>query len=56
MIFDKGVNCITVSFMICSPHEIGFAWLNQEQWGGQDMLHTLEWGEMRTGFWWGNLR
>lgn len=35
--FDSGVNCVMISFIICSPHEGGFGWLNQEQWDGQGM-------------------
>jgi hypothetical protein len=29
--------CITMSFMLCTPHHITFGWWSQKDWDGQDM-------------------
>jgi hypothetical protein len=49
-----GEDCI-MSFMICTPHQISFGLINQEQ-DGQDMWHVWGRGKVCTGFRWGNLK
>jgi hypothetical protein len=42
-------NCITRSFMLCTPHQISFGWSSQEDWDGQNMWHVRGRGEVHTG-------
>jgi hypothetical protein len=30
-------DCITKSFMLCTPHQISFGWSSQEEWDGRSM-------------------
>ena len=45
----------TLGFMICSPYQILLEWPNQEEWDGQAMWQVWETGQMRKGFWSGDL-
>jgi hypothetical protein len=42
-----------MNFITCILHRILLRWLNQGGWGGRDMWHTRERGEVFTGFWLG---
>jgi len=52
----NGEDCITISFVICTAHQISFNRSNQEELDGRGMWHVRETGEVRAEFWWGNLR
>ena len=43
--------CITRSFMICTPHQILFRWSIKENEMDGGMWHGWGTGEVRTGVW-----
>jgi hypothetical protein len=45
----SGEDCITKSFILCTPHQISFGCLSQEDRDGQDMWHVWGRGEVHTG-------
>jgi hypothetical protein len=42
--------------MLYIPHQTLLRWPNQEDWDGKNMYHAWGRREVRTWFWWGNLR
>jgi hypothetical protein len=44
------------SLMSCTLHQILFMRSNRDEWDERGLQHVGWRGEVRTGFWWGNLR